>query len=79
MNDGVIQDFWLNALWSITPTVLAGLIFWLIMRKVFRADRDEREAYAKLEREERKRLGIDEAEAALESHDTTAPDTSSKS
>jgi hypothetical protein len=42
--------------------VLAGLIFWLIMRKVFRADRDEREAYAKLERQERKRLGLDEPE-----------------
>ena len=79
MQDGVIQDFWLNALWSITPTVLAGLIFWLIMRKVFRADRDEREAYAKLEREERKRLGIDEAEAALESLDTAAGDTKPKS
>ncbi len=58
----MIEDFWLNALWSITPTVLAGLIFWLIMRKVFRADRDEREAYAKLEREERKRLGLDSPE-----------------
>lgn len=58
----MIENFWLNALWSIIPTVLAGLIFWLIMRKVFRADRDEREAYAKLERQERKRLGLDEPE-----------------
>ena len=58
----MIEDFWLNALWSITPTVLIGLIFWLIMRSVIRADRNEREAYAKLERQERKRLGLDAPE-----------------
>ncbi len=56
----MIENFWLNALWSITPFTVAGLIFWLIMRKVFRADQDERKAYAKFEQQERKRLGLDE-------------------
>ena len=58
----MIEDFWLNALWSITPTVLLAGIFWLIMRSVIRADRNEREAYAKLEAQERKRLGLEKPE-----------------
>ncbi|HLP23770.1 MAG TPA: hypothetical protein VK139_06985 [Microbacteriaceae bacterium] len=58
----MIENFWLNALWSVTPTVLCGLIFWLVMWKVMRADRDERSAYAKLERAERLRRGLPESE-----------------
>ena len=55
----MIEDFWLNALWSVTPTVLLAFIFWLIMRTIIRADRNEREAYAKLEASERRRLGLE--------------------
>ena len=50
------QDFWSNALYSITPTVLAGLIFWFVVRAIVRADRNERDAYAKIEAEERAKL-----------------------
>jgi hypothetical protein len=53
----VLENFWANALFSVTPTILIGLIFWLIMRAILRADRTERSAYARIEAEERARLG----------------------
>ena len=31
------QDFWSNAIFSVTPTVLVGLIFWFVMRAILRA------------------------------------------
>ncbi|MBM7505778.1 hypothetical protein ACFPER_01580 [Agromyces aurantiacus] len=48
-----MDDFWVNAIWSLAPTVLIGLLFWFVMRAVVRADRSERDAYAKIEAEER--------------------------
>ena len=48
-----MDDFWLNAIWSLAPTVLIGLVFWFVMRSVIRADRSERDAYARIEAEER--------------------------
>ena len=50
------QDFWSNAIYSVIPTLLVGLIFWFVMRAVIRADRTERDAYAKIEAEERAKL-----------------------
>lgn len=35
-----------------------GLLFWMIMRAIFRADRTERKAYADIEAEERAKLGL---------------------
>jgi hypothetical protein len=58
-----MDDFWLNAIWSIAPTVLIGLIFWFVMRSLLRADRAERDAYARIEAEERAKLA-DERRAA---------------
>ena len=52
----MIEDFWLNALYSVTPTILLGLIFWFVMRSIINADRSERSAYAKIEAEERAKL-----------------------
>jgi flagellar biosynthesis/type III secretory pathway M-ring protein FliF/YscJ len=55
---GVTMDeFWANAIWSLAPTVLIGLIFWFVMRAIIRADRAERKAYARIEAEERAKLG----------------------
>lgn len=54
-----MDDFWANALFSLAPTVLVGVIFWIIMRAIIRADRTERNAYARVEAEERARLGLD--------------------
>lgn len=66
MNRGILDDvmdiFWVNALWSLAPTVLVGLIFWVIMRAIIRSDRDERAAYAKVEATERARLGLPPAD-----------------
>ena len=50
------EEFWSNAIYSVTPTILLGLIFWLVMRAIIRADRAERSAYSKIEAEERARL-----------------------
>jgi len=54
----VIENFWLNAAYSVTPTILIGLVFWFVMRAILRADRGERDTYAAIEREERKKRGL---------------------
>lgn len=62
------MDDFLNAIWSLTPTVMIGLIFWLVIRGILRADRTERDSYAAIEAEERaKRAAAREGEAASES------------
>lgn len=53
-----MDNFWVNALWSITPTALLGVMFWLIIRSILRADRVERDAYAQIEAEERAKRGL---------------------
>ncbi|SFN71478.1 hypothetical protein [Mycetocola miduiensis] len=53
-----MDNYWLNALWSIIPTALLGVVFWYIMRAIIRADRHERAAYSELEAAERSRLGL---------------------
>jgi predicted permease len=50
------EDFVWAAIYSLTPTVLVGLLFWFIMRSIIRADSTERATYAKIEAEERARL-----------------------
>ena len=52
------QDFWSNALFSVTPTILVGLIFWFVLRAIIRSDRTERKVYAQIEAEERAKLGL---------------------
>lgn len=54
----MIEGFWANAFFSVTPTVLMGLLFWFVMRGILRADRNERDSYARIEREERLRRGL---------------------
>ncbi|MFB9308755.1 flagellar biosynthesis/type III secretory pathway M-ring protein FliF/YscJ [Agromyces hippuratus] len=51
-----MDEFWANAIWSLAPTVLIGLIFWFVMRAVIHADRNERKAYSRVEAEERAKL-----------------------
>jgi flagellar biosynthesis/type III secretory pathway M-ring protein FliF/YscJ len=62
----VIENFWGNALYSVTPTILVGLVFWLVMRAIFRADRSERSMYSKIEAEERARAAAESATAETE-------------
>jgi predicted permease len=47
---------WGNIIFSVTPTILVGLIFWFAMRAILRADRTERKVYARIEAEERAKL-----------------------
>ena len=49
----MLQDFWANAIYSVVPTILVGLVFWLVMRSIIHADRTERKVYAEIEAEER--------------------------
>ena len=58
-----MDNYWVNALWSVIPTVLVGVIFFFVMRGIIRADRNERAAYADLEAAERSRLGLPPAPA----------------
>ena len=53
-----MDNWWLNAVWSLTPTVLIGLFFWMVLRLILRADRTERRVFAEIEREERARAGL---------------------
>jgi flagellar biosynthesis/type III secretory pathway M-ring protein FliF/YscJ len=68
-----VTDFWSNAIFSITPTILVGLIFWFIMRSIIRADRTERAAYAKIEAEERAKLGLPDPVATVAAGATEVP------
>ena len=52
----MIENYWLNALYSLIPTVFLGLIFWFIMRAIIHSDRNERKAYSAIEAEEREKL-----------------------
>lgn len=60
----MIENFWGNAAFSVIPTILVGLIFWLVMRSIFRADRTERKVYAEIEAEERARFAAEERTTA---------------
>jgi hypothetical protein len=51
----VPDSVWGNIVFSVTPTILVGLIFWFAMRAILRADRTERKVYARIEAEERAR------------------------
>ena len=55
----MIENFWGNAIFSVVPTILLGVLFWLMLRSILRADRTERKVYAQIEAEERARLGLD--------------------
>ena len=50
------MTFWeatLDVLISLIPPALVGLIFWIMLRAILRVDRGERDAYARIEAEER--------------------------
>lgn len=47
------DDFWGNAIFSIVPTLLFGLLFWFVFRAIIRSDGNERAAAARIEAEER--------------------------
>ena len=72
-----MDNFWLSALWAITPTVLLGLIFWLIVRSILKADRVERETYATIEAQERAKRGMPPAQESARPADPAQDQASS--
>ncbi len=42
-----------DVLVSMVPPILVGIIFYVVMRSIFRADSTERRIYSKMEAEER--------------------------
>lgn len=63
----VLVDYFWNAVWSLTPTVILGAAFWFVMWSILRADRRERDAYLEIERQVRA-----EREQAVAERDTAA-------
>lgn len=57
-------DFWGNAIFSLVPTIMIGLVFWYTLRAIIRADRTERKIYASMEAEERERRAAARTETA---------------
>ncbi|MBN9240143.1 MAG: hypothetical protein BGO97_10555 [Micrococcales bacterium 70-64] len=57
------DNWWLNAFWSLAPTVSVGLIFWFVVRAIINADRNERKMHAKVDAEERAKLARQESES----------------
>ena len=53
-----MDSWWLNAVWSLTPTLLIGVFFWMVIRLILRADRTERRVYQQIEDEERAKAGL---------------------
>ncbi|MFC8733657.1 hypothetical protein ACFT5B_14475 [Luteimicrobium sp. NPDC057192] len=59
---------------AVVPSIAVGLIFWLAMRFVVRADRNERNAMAALEaREDEERAQREAARPAAASHEGAEP------
>lgn len=46
----MVDTFW-AAIAALVPSVGVGVLFWFAMRKILRADRDERLAIARMEQE----------------------------
>jgi hypothetical protein len=72
----VPEEFWANAVFSLVPTILVGLIFWFVLRAIFRSDRTERNVYAKVEAEERARMGMPAAKGSAAARATAAASAS---
>ncbi|MGB3414256.1 MAG: hypothetical protein WBA28_06025 [Microbacteriaceae bacterium] len=47
-----LVDVFIDSLWAIAPTAVLGLVFWFIMRAIFRQDRNERRVYNEIREEE---------------------------
>jgi len=70
----ILDDYWTNALWSLIPTIGVSAVFWLVLRAIIRADRDERKARARIEKE--MRVEREQARARPAGRATDSPETS---
>ncbi|KQM59307.1 hypothetical protein [Agreia sp. Leaf210] len=67
------MDDILAGLGALAPTVLVGLVFWLVMFVILRADKHERRAFSKIEAEERAKLAASNAASDEAPVDASAP------
>jgi hypothetical protein len=65
-----------DVLLALTPPILVGGIFWVVMRAILRADRTERKVYAKIEAEETAKF--EAAKAAAQASAVQAQASASK-
>ena len=69
------ESWWGNAIFSLVPTIVLGLIFWMIMRMIIRGDRTARLKYDQVEAEERAKAGLaPRTVAPARTADETSPD-----
>ncbi|NLT27252.1 MAG: hypothetical protein GXX90_11540 [Microbacteriaceae bacterium] len=61
----MIEDWWMNALWSVTPTIIIGALFGAIIWAAINADRKTRRDRAAVEREERERFAAEQRDRAV--------------
>ena len=52
------ESWWGNAIFSLVPTIVLGLLFWMVLRMIIRGDRTARREYDRIEAEERAKLGL---------------------
>lgn len=52
------STYLMAALWSLAPTIVIAVIFFLVLRGILRFDRNERRVYAEIEAEERAKRGL---------------------
>ncbi|MGO2746804.1 hypothetical protein [Microbacterium sp.] len=53
-----MDNFWVAAAWSLLPTLGVAIVFFFILRGIFRSDRTERKVHAQIEAEERAARGL---------------------
>lgn len=53
-----MENYWVAVLWSLLPTVVVSVLFFFVLRSVIRADRNERKQYARIEAQERAKMGL---------------------
>ena len=58
------DEFWANAIFSVVPTLLFGLLFWFVFRAIIRSDSSERAVAAQVEAEERAKRAAQKERAA---------------
>lgn len=58
------EEFWANAIFSVVPTLLFGVLFWFVFRAIIRSDSSERAAAAQVEAEERAKRAAQKERAA---------------
>lgn len=46
-----LDNYWINAVWSVVPTIGIAGLFWFVIRSILRADRTERKARDRIEKE----------------------------